>query len=372
MQPSSWRLLVPPFPSATFLKAIPPPVPASRGLLPWGTASSPIMPVSPSSNTRVARPTPTHGMSSQGRGLRSSQHILSSAPASVCVVTAPRGPWQPDTPPPRGLAIALCPGNSFLSYLLEHNTVWGPLSACPAQDPSQAPPRDGSVGLVRELISSLAQPIGLGLDLTLNVPIPLWASVSSSAPLGTRGPALTSGALGMCCPRGPRPRLPPRSVSSVSPSSLPCPQVCPDGGPTQTYPIVGMCSVVKKLSQGDVLRVTWGVHPHRGACRHVVENEPKSSFLVGGEGEAPDSAPSSFRSGGPNGPNSGPASSTLPPQVPTPKHSSGSSEKSEANAFWGRTLTTETLHRSYSVGHGLRTAGYQRHRLLLTRNRRIS
>lgn len=35
-----------------------------------------------------------------------------------------------------------------------------------------------------------------------------------------------------------------------------------------------------ELPQWDVLGVARGVHPHRGACRHVVENEPKSGFLL--------------------------------------------------------------------------------------------
>lgn len=137
MQPSSWRLLVPPFPSATFLKAIPPLVPASRGLLPWGTAPSPHMPVSPSSNIQVPRPTPTHGMSSQGRGPTSSQHILSSAPACVCMVTAPRGPWQPDTPPSEAwllpsslLPLPSAPGTVF--FLTFWNTTLSGVLSLPA------------------------------------------------------------------------------------------------------------------------------------------------------------------------------------------------------------------------------------------------
>lgn len=46
-----------------------------------------------------------------------------------------------------------------------------------------------------------------------------------------------------------------------------------------TYPVVRMCSVVVEFPQWNVLRITWGVHPHGGASRHMVKNEPKSSFL---------------------------------------------------------------------------------------------
>lgn len=54
----------------------------------------------------------------------------------------------------------------------------------------------------------------------------------------------------------------------------------------ETYPVVGMCSVVVEFSQWDVLGITWGVHSYGGARRHMVKNEPKSSFLLGqGTGE---------------------------------------------------------------------------------------